>query len=263
MPTKVKRRYPVIPDKKDKRDFLARPVPKGAIKYIPDASDLTVNFPPVYDQGQQGSCTGNGWAGIFDAARKAHDMAFMDPARDFIYGQEAKLEGDFGDDNGAQVRDGAKAVSNVGVPPEKLFPYGAKNYAIVPTQAVFDEAAKHKITRYERVAATVEAICADLASGFPVIMGFTVYAAFESAAVAKSGILGMPKKGEKVLGGHCTVIVGHEVTKRSATSLIDGTFKVRNSWGAGWGQAGYFTMPFGYVAKGYVSDCWVIRSVAG
>jgi C1A family cysteine protease len=40
------------------------------------------------------------------------------------------------------------------------------------------------------------------------------------------------------------------------------TFLVRNSWGTGWGQGGYFTMPYAYLTtRGLSSDFWTIRIV--
>ena len=37
-------------------------------------------------------------------------------------------------------------------------------------------------------------------------------------------------------------------------------FLVRNSWGARWGQKGYFTMPYGYLADDNLADdMWTIR----
>ena len=40
------------------------------------------------------------------------------------------------------------------------------------------------------------------------------------------------------------------------------TFLVRNSWGTGWGMAGYFTMPYTYLVQpGLADDLWTIRIV--
>ena len=36
---------------------------------------------------------------------------------------------------------------------------------------------------------------------------------------------------------------------------------VRNSWGSGWGLAGYFKMPYEYITSPNCSDFWTIRSV--
>ena len=94
-----------------------------------------------------------------------------------------------------------------------------------------------------------------MASGYPFVFGFTVYASFESDTVAQSGIVPMPTPGEKTMGGHAVMAVGYDdPTQR---------FIVRNSWGDGWGMKGYFTIPFGYLLdQNLSSDFWTIHVVA-
>jgi hypothetical protein len=41
-----------------------------------------------------------------------------------------------------------------------------------------------------------------LAEGYPFVFGFAVFEGFESAQVAKTGHLNLPKPSEKELGGH-------------------------------------------------------------
>jgi C1A family cysteine protease len=62
----------------------------------------------------------------------------------------------------------------------------------------------------------------------------------------------MPQPGERAVGGHAVVAIGyHDADQR----LI-----VRNSWGADWGQKGYFTMPYDYAAnRNLADDFWTIR----
>ena len=93
-----------------------------------------------------------------------------------------------------------------------------------------------------------------LAEGYPFVFGFTVYESFESEAVAKSGKLNMPKKGEAQVGGHAVMAVGYSDSSKR--------FIVRNSWGTSWGLNGYFTMPFDYLLNENLSDdFWTIRLV--
>jgi C1A family cysteine protease len=85
-------------------------------------------------------------------------------------------------------------------------------------------------------------------------LGFSVYAAFESAAVAQTGKLNLPAPTEALLGGHAVLAVGYDDPSQR--------FIVRNSWGPDWGQAGYFTMPYAYLLDENLSDdFWTIRVV--
>jgi len=69
--------------------------------------------------------------------------------------------------------------------------------------------------------------------GVSVHLRFTVYTKFESREMANTGVLSMPGPDEDVVGGHAVLAVGYDDASQ--------TFIVRNSWGADWGQAGYFT----------------------
>ena len=89
-----------------------------------------------------------------------------------------------------------------------------------------------------------------LADGFPFVFGFTVYESFETLKVAQTGIVPMPKKSERTLGGHAVMAIGYDQKQKH--------FIVRNSWGPQWGQAGYFTMPYAYLET-LASDFWTIR----
>ena len=56
------------------------------------------------------------------------------------------------------------------------------------------------------------------------------------------------------LGGHAVLAMGYDDAHRR--------FLVRNSWGTDWGQAGHFTMPYGYLTDSNLSDdFWTIRRV--
>ena len=242
------------PDLPDQRDFTYK-APPAYTRALPSKTDLRNQCPPVYDQGQLGSCTANaiGAAMEFEMMKQNAADAFM-PARLFIYYNERVIEQTVGTDSGAQIRDGIKSVNQQGVCPENLCPYNIARFTHKPSAKAYTTALKHKALSYQRVDRDLTQMKGCLASGYPFVLGFTVYASFESEAVAQSGKLNMPEKNEKVIGGHAVMAVGYDDrTKR---------FIIRNSWGDSWGMNGYFTMPYAYLINENLSDdFWTIRIV--
>jgi len=241
-----------LPDLPDVRDHMFA-APMNVMATLPPSVDLRSKFPPCYDQGQLGSCTGNAIAGSVQFERRKQMLSpdFI-PSRLFIYYNERVIEGTVNTDAGAQIRDGIKAVNKQGVCSEKTWPYVIGKFTNKPSAAAYKEAAKHTVTSYSRVARTLTQMKGCLAAGFPFVYGFTVYESFESAAVAKTGKVPMPKPGEKVLGGHAVLAVGYDDKQDR--------FITRNSWGPSWGQKGYFTMPYAYLTEPNLSDdFWTIR----
>lgn len=247
--------YGWVPDLPDHRDFVYSSPPEISVR-LPKKVDLTPHCPPVYDQGQLGSCTGNGVAGVlqFDALKESLADTST-PSRLFIYYNERVLEGTVASDSGAMIRDGIKSVASTGVCDETTWPYDIARFAETPPAACFTEAALHRAIQYSRVPQSLNQMKGCLASGYPIVFGFTVYESFESPAVAATGVVPMPAIAEKVLGGHCVVAVGYNDT----TSR----FIIRNSWGPGWGKKGYATMPYAYLmSSSLASDFWTIRSTS-
>lgn len=248
-------RYGWVPDLPDARDHMYAVAPILA-KAIPSKVDLRRSCPPVFDQGQLGSCTANaiGAAYQFDAMKQKLSTAFA-ASRLFIYYNERDMEGTVDSDSGAAIRDGIKSIAKLGVCPETDWPYDITQFATKPADACYTEAAEHKALSYQRVGRSLTQMKGCLASGFPFVFGFTVYDSFESPAVARNGKVPMPDTTtESVLGGHAVLAVGYDQKKQ--------VFIVRNSWGTGWGMKGYFTMPFGYLLEENLSDdFWTVRIV--
>ncbi len=243
-------------DLPDARDFMyAAPLirfPQG----LPTAIDLRSECPPVYDQGQLGSCTANGIAGAIQFDQSKQGTKDFTPSRLFIYYNERVIEGTVNQDSGAQIRDGIKSVVTIGAPPETDWPYDIQEFIQQPPAIAYSDAKMDLVSSYARVAQNLTQMQGCLAEGYPFVFGFTVYESFESEPVAKTGIVPMPASGEAVQGGHCVVAVGFDDSERA--------FIIRNSWGTGWGIKGYCLMPYEYLLNSQLaSDFWTIRSVTG
>jgi C1A family cysteine protease len=242
-------KYGWVPDLPDQRDFLyAAPAPFQ--QNIPTSIDLSGKCPPVYNQGQLGSCTANAIGAAIEFEQKKKFV----PSRLFIYYNERVIEGTVASDAGAQIRDGIKSVATQGAPAEKVWPYDIAKFSVTPPPIAYTDAKLDMVTLYQRLVQDLNTMKGCLASGHPFVFGFTVYSSFESAAVAKSGIVPMPASGEKSIGGHAVMAVGYDDASRQ--------FKVRNSWGPGWGLKGYFKIPYSYLTEtNLASDFWTIRGV--
>jgi C1A family cysteine protease len=246
-------KYGWIPDLPDQRDFLyAAPAPYQS--KVPKSVDLRPQCPPVYDQGQLGSCTANAIAGAIEFDQKKASLTEFIPSRLFIYFNERTMEGTVNSDSGAQIRDGIKSVATLGAPPESDFPYNIAAFTKKPPAKAYTHARQHLVVLYQRLIQELGTLKGCLASGFPFVFGFTCYESFEGKAVAKSGVLPMPSSSEKMVGGHAVLCVGYDDASQH--------FLVRNSWGPAWGIKGYFKMPYAYLTNHrLVSDLWTIRSV--
>ncbi len=247
-------RFGWLPDLPDQRDFIYA-APRPLLKKIPPKINLTSQCPPVYDQGQLGSCTANAIGGAFEfGLKKQNPLLDLMPSRLFIYYNERVIEHTVNSDSGAMIKDGIKSVNKQGVCPEKLLPYDITRFADKPSDQCYAEALKHQVLSYSRVSRTLAQMKGCLASGYPFVFGFTVYESFESASVAKTGKVNMPKVKEQQVGGHAVMAVGYDDTTKR--------FIVRNSWGEGWGLKGYFTMPYEYLMNENLSDdFWTVRVV--
>lgn len=250
----MKRRYTYRPDLPDQRDhyFVPRSLPEAG---LPAVVDLRGAMSKVEDQGQLGSCTANAAVALVEYLDRRGDGHYRNYSRLFVYYFERVLEGTVGQDAGAFIRDAVKALAKYGVCYETEWPYAVGKFRVKPSAAALRSAATRKAVEYARVNQAAPDLCDALAQGLPVEFGFTVYTSFESAEVARTGVVPLPGKAEAALGGHAVVIVGYDAAAQ--------TFLCRNSWGAGWGQAGYFTLPFAYVLDGDLAeDFWVVRRVA-
>jgi C1A family cysteine protease len=251
-------------DLPDHRDFLYS-APLERLRALPPKADLRKGCPPVYNQGELGSCTANAIAAAvqFDRRKRRQKPDFV-PSRLFIYYNERVIEHTIHYDAGAQLRDGIKSVAKQGVCPEREWPYDdtapSDENAPFPKDApagqkpsakCYKDAAKYTAILYQRVQQTLAQMKGCLADGYPFVFGFTVY---EKWYNDPTPVLPLPGAHEGVVGGHAVLAVGYDDKKQ--------LFTFRNSWGASVGAKGYFYMPYAYLTDASLaSDLWTIRSM--
>ena len=104
----------------------------------------------------------------------------------------------------------------------------------------------------------VNTLRALLANGQPLLASFGVYTGWDSAGATGGFVTNFSKTGGR--GGHVVLMTGYISNARLALRLPNapagaggGYFIIKNSWGCGAGDAGYYYVPVDYVTK-YFSD---------
>lgn len=251
--SKINRKYGWRPDVPDHRDLKYSPVQLFA--ELPKKVDLRPHCPPVYNQLDLGSCTGQSISGMYHYNEiKQNKKKIFEPSKLFIYYNERTIEGTVKEDAGAQIRTGIKTLVKYGVCSEKTWPYIVKKFARKPTVRAFKTALAGRISQYSRVRQNLDSLKTCLANGLPFVFGFSVYSSFESDDVDRTGVVPMPNEREELLGGHAVMGCGYDDDMQC--------FIVRNSWGDDWGIKGYFYLPYDFITNlDLADDFWTIEFV--
>lgn len=239
-----------VADKPDSRDYIYKNIRIDT----PNIVDLRPWCTEIEDQGNLGSCTGQTVAGAIEYLNKRAGKA-TDVSRLFIYYYSRQLIGTVSYDSGAYLRDTIKVVAKQGAPLERIWPYNIVRFRTRPSNNAIEDARRRTVTLYERVR-NIQGCINALANGLPVSIGFLVYSSFLNQTVSRTGMMPYPNVArESFLGGHAVLLVGYNNNTRR--------FIARNSWGVGWGDRGYFYMPYGVIENSAMSsDFWVVRTVS-
>ncbi len=246
-------------DAPDHRDLIFS-LPVHPASALPPSVSLVDKAPPIYDQGNLGSCTAHAAAFCYQFTELEESHQLGVPARLQIYYSARRLQGTVRQDSGSSIRTVFKGIAKDGYSRDAKYPYRTQYFKANPPAAVWKDAAAHKPgaqgKAYIRSAQDLTALKTLLSQSNPVAFGFSVPESFMSQGMAHDGRMLMPRSNESIVGGHAVALVGYDdVAKR---------FLVRNSWGTGWGQAGYFTMPYEFLADpNWCSDFWSVLDAPG
>jgi len=224
-----------------------RDIPMGLVLPVfttPASFDFTKGMSPVRDQGSQGTCVAfASVSGVkeYQDKQEYHKLIRLSPR--FLYSLCKKFDG-MPSEEGTYPRIAMKVLLNYGVCHESFWPYLSKK--ILPLKGADQDAKRFKIKAYARLKSLPEMKRSLLING-PFLAGVKVYQSWFTKEVEKSGFICMPKRNEKVMGGHAICIVGYNDRIK--------IFKFKNSWGAKWADNGYGYLTYEYINK-YCSDAW-------
>jgi C1A family cysteine protease len=201
--------------------------------------DLRNRFFKPWQQGSLGSCTAHAvgaacqYLDVFD-----NDMEVVTPSRLFLYWNARAIEGTITTDSGVEIRSAIKAAVKFGYPPESAWRYVISRFKKKPPTSVFNVARREVVREYSRVNRSISHFRRLLADGLPIVIGISCYESLDSERVSATGRIPMPKRSERMTGGHAVLVVGYD-----------------------WGKDGYGFLPYGYIESPDLSDdFWVIKS---
>lgn len=256
-----------LPDFRDyslvgsERSLQAKRLLPAIVPAAPATMDLRPWCSPIEDQGALGSCTSNAAAGLYEYFERRTVGRYTNVSRLFIYKIGRTLSGLKGD-SGLSIRAAIAALTMFGAPPEKHWPYNVAAFDTEPSAFCYAFAQSFQAIAYARLdhdtlskTTLVQNMKDMIATGWPVAFGFTVYSSIYN--LGAGGTIPYPRSGESVLGGHAVDAVGYDDGK-VCPNATPGAFLIRNSWGTGWGAAGYGWLPYKYILTGLASDMWLI-----
>jgi len=219
---------------------------------LPSKIDLREKFKiEIFDQGMTSSCTANALASaysIMSCQKNKNCPIYL--SRLFIYYNERKMINQENVDQGAYIHHGVKSMQQ-GACLEYLFPFDTNKLFISPDDQCYKEALKHTATSIEISSDYVNQFKISLSKNIPIVCGILVYESFKSKQVGQTGIVPMPNKNEKLLGGHAICIIAFD----QETKL----FTFQNSWSSSWGSNGFGQISYDYINNpDLTADCHII-----
>ena len=211
------------------------------------ALDMSADFPPVGDQGEQSSCVAWTIAYVLSYYKHGsygsyytgtHDIdcsTIFSPA--FIYNSL-----NFCTNLGINYVDALDFVWLYGIVDMCEMPYNSLDYCTTPTREQYEKAISNRISDYYRANTIVTAkmLKEKINEGYPILIGVYVDNTFitrfkgtESTDYVWGSYM------DSYLHGHAMIIVGYDDNKKA--------FKVMNSWGTQWGENGFIWISYDFI----------------
>lgn len=222
------------------------PSPAIELKDGYDAScDHSANLPPIGNQGAQGSCTA--WAAgyYFKTYQEWEEHGWdvtlpeyqFSPA--FVFNQ---ING--GGNGGSYFEDALKLLCDLGCANLVDMPYDQLDYTTWPDESDYFNAMNYRSDQsyyLDLFAVGLNDLKNHLLNGHVAITGIHVWSNFDNIQNFNYTYCVSEVYGEN-RGGHAVTLCGFDDDLVTADGV--GAFKLVNSWGTFWGDAGYFWMSY-------------------
>jgi C1A family cysteine protease len=234
---------------------------KLSLEQLPEKTDFSDKIHYIHNQLYLGSCSAQASTVAMEIRSPKEEYRPLSPL--FVYWNTRKFEGTSpNEDSGAtSLSDVIYVVNQWGACSEKLWPYDnyKQDFKKEPTKVCYEDALKTTVLdniSHSNVTYDLTALKTVLAQEIPVMGGVAVYASFESEEAKETGKIPLPKRGEKLLGGHAITFVGYNDQMKA--------LKFVNSWGEQWGDQGCGYLPYAYFENKNLTmptELWLIDQV--
>lgn len=203
---------------------------------LPQQIDLRKFCSPIEDQKKTSSCVANAVVGALEFHQIKNGLPLTDLSRLFVYYNARAMAGMQNKDSGSQIHHGMAAILAHGACEARMWPFQEAMLTKQPTRACYQNASHYEAVQYARTPRGMPALAA-LAQGLPVVFGIFCPMDYYKGA-HQNGVMPRPDQIQPTQppSGHAMLIVGYDLT--------DKTYLIRNSWGTGFADGGYFKMPF-------------------
>ncbi|MBP6687121.1 MAG: hypothetical protein KA160_04615 [Lacibacter sp.] len=208
----------------------------------PLPSRINLYMPAVGNQGSEGSCVA--WAIAYyarsaEAYYRSNANSYNQSANifspEFLYNQ---TKSSLDCSSGSSVLTALDFVVRSGICTWQSMPYTSGNCSVLPTTQQNTEAASYKINSYSAVLTTdITAIKTLISQKHPLLLGLSTDQQFDNAG---PGFI-WSAYGPTITSLHEVTICGYDDALQA--------FKIVNSWGTGWGDAGYSWISYDFLPK--------------
>ncbi|MFP4196024.1 MAG: Ig-like domain-containing protein [Methanomassiliicoccales archaeon] len=221
----------------------------GSTEETPSEVDLSQEpyFPPVGDQGGQGSCAA--WAMTYYAYgyMEARDQGWTDASsgdpQQLISPAWTYNMVNGGEDKGSSMYRNGQVIEDWGAPPLASMPYDDGDHSSWGDQGAFREAPLHRAKEVKTIdysSSALDTVKDLVSSNTPVT--FAIDASQYSPGFSDGNYIISSEEYDSNTINHAQTIVGYDDSVSDDGET--GAFKVVNSWGTNWGDDGFYHLTY-------------------